>query len=52
MFKLVKSVNGRINTSEPRFITLKTALAADIPAHIPVIIAAGAVTKVDADSTG
>lgn len=51
MFKLVKSVNGRINTSEPRFITLKTALAANIKAHTPVIIAAGAVTAVTADST-
>lgn len=51
MFKLVKSVNGRINTSEPRFITLKTALVSDISAHIPVIIANGAVTAVTADST-
>lgn len=51
MFKLVKFVNGRINTSEPRFITLTTALAADVPAHVPVIIKAGALTKVDADAT-
>lgn len=29
MFKLVKFVNGRINTSEPRFITLTTAISAD-----------------------
>lgn len=51
MFKLVKFVNGRINTSEPRFITLTTALAADVPAHVPVIIKAGALTKVDANAT-
>lgn len=51
MFKLVKFVNGRINTSEPRFITLTTALAANVKAHTPVIIAAGALTAVTADST-
>lgn len=51
MFKLVKFVNGRINTSEPRFITLTTALAADVSAHVPVIIKAGALTKVGADAT-
>ena len=51
MFKLVKSTNGRINTSEPRFITLKTGLTAAIKAHTPIIVAAGVATAVTADST-
>lgn len=51
MFTLKKILNGRINVSEPRTITLSTALSADIAEGTPVIITAGAATAVANTST-
>ena len=50
MFDLVKIVNGRINTSEPRYIGV-TAIGSAIAPGTPVNISAGVVTPLTASTT-
>ena len=51
MFILSKILNGRINTSEPRRITLSTALSAAVAAGTPISVVAGAATVLTAATT-
>lgn len=51
MFRLIKILNGRINTSEPRRVILGTALAAAVKSGTPVSVSAGALTPLTASTT-